>query len=130
MLSWRALASNAPMGELAWLAGAGGFALALITFWMTLGSRISIAEEKAKTADHLAGAAIAKVELADQRAQEYRERIAAKVAGLEAITETTSRTLVQAEVRLAKSIEDVGAKIDHLSKTLIETLSDLVSRTK
>ncbi len=124
---------------LSWLAvviaGGGGSIITFITFWMALSKRISDAEatakgadDRAKGADTIASAAIAKNELMIRDVYQDRIELNSRIAGLEAITRTTTASLAQAETRLAKSIEDVGEKIDHLSDTLIKTLSDMVAK--
>ena len=138
------------MSELAtWvLAGGGTFVIAAITFWMSLQSQITkatiaaeaaekkadkahqVADEKSNSAHMLASAAIAKHELLIRDINQDRVDIVAKIAALEAVTRQTTASLVQAETRLARSIEDMGGKIDHLSDMLIKTLSEMVARSK
>lgn len=116
-------------------AGGGGSIITFITFWMALSSRISdaegrakAAEERAKSADVLASAAIAKLEFVQREMHQDRVEIGERVAALDAITQANTKSLAQAETRLAKSIEDIGEKMDHLSDTIIKTLGELIGR--
>jgi len=118
-------------------AGGGGSVITFITFWMALSKRISdaeakaeVAEDRAESADKMAAVALAKHEMIVQDLNQDKVKTAERIAGLEAITRSTTASLAQAESRLAKSLEDVGDKIDHLSDTLIKTLSDLVASKK
>ena len=107
--------------------GGGGSLVAFLTFWMALSSRITTAENMAKKAEEMAGAAdrlaaasIAKQEHLSLLFNEYKVETAAKVATLQAVSDATSKALAQTETRLLKSIEGVGDKVDVLSKTVIE----------
>jgi hypothetical protein len=116
-------------------AGGGGSIITFITFWMALGSRIDAAKaqaeaaiERAKNADLLASSAFAKSELLGREMNDSRIEAAAKIAALEAMAQATSRSLVQAETRLAKSIDDLGEKMDHLGDTIFRTLGELLGK--
>lgn len=116
-------------------AGGGGSIITFITFWMALSTRIANAESTARAADDrgrsaetLAATALAKNELLSRDVGHDRVEAASKLAALEAATRTTTASLAQAETRLAKSIEDMGEKIDHLSDTLIKTLGEMIAR--
>jgi hypothetical protein len=116
-------------------AGGGGSIVTFITFWMALASRIDgakakaeAAEERAKNADLIASTAVAKCELLGREMNDSRIEAAAKIAALEAMAQATSRSLVQAETRLAKSIDDLGEKMDHLGDTIIRTLGELLGK--
>ena len=129
-------------------AGGGGTIIAFVTFWMALSSRITSAEERAKSAeekvadlaktadervrsaDTLASAAIAKCELITREMNGYRVEQTAQIAALQAVSEATTKSLTQAEIRLAKSIDDLGEKMDHLGDTIIKTLGDMVGRAR
>ncbi len=118
-------------------AGGGGSIITFITFWMALSKRISdsearaaSAEDRAKNADQMAAVAIAKHEVMMRDLNQDRVDTNSRIAALEAITKSTTASLADAEKRLAKSLDDVGDKIDHLSDTLIKTLSDLVASKK
>lgn len=111
--------------------------IAFITFWMKLGSRIDDAHSTAAAADKRAQAAEIRaagvVEKYDAIARDLsRIEVEAfgKIAGLTASTEHIAKSLVAAEVRLAKSVEEVATAMDRLSDTIIKTLADLVARDK
>lgn len=110
------------------LIGTAGSIIAFVTFWMTIGSRISTAEAKADAANALAGAVLAKFEMRVTQTEEHRAKTGERIAALEAVVEATSKSLVAAELRLAKSIEDMGEKIDHLGDTIIKTLAELATK--
>ena len=117
------------------MAGGGGSVITFITFWMALSKRIADAEAQAKAADDqaksanlMATTAVAKIDIVVREINDNRVDMASRISGLEATTRTTTASLAQAETRLAKSIEDMGEKIDHLSETLIRSLSEMVSR--
>lgn len=128
------------MGDnFAWIAilgGGGGVGIiAFISFWMTLSSRITTsdnkaqtAEDRAKGADLLAATALAKYEIVNTELNAHKVQTAAKVATLEATMEATARSLIQAETRLVKSLEDMQKSMDHLSDTIIKTLGELIGR--
>ncbi len=117
-----------------WLIGGGGsFVIAFITFWMMLSSRITNAENKAvqaaedtKSASNMASVALAKIELLARDINEQRVETTSRISSLDAVTRSTSSTLVQAETRLAKSIEDIGRKLDNLGETVIRAIAELV----
>ena len=119
------------------LIGAAGNVFGFVSFWMALGKRISDAEARAEAAEtqgsgaaHQATVAIAKLDMFTREIHSDRVDIVSKVTALEAVSRSTTTALAQAETRLAKSIEDVGAKLDHLNDTLIKTLSELVHYRK
>lgn len=117
------------------LAGGGGSMITFITFWMALSKRISdaegqakAAEDRAKTAELMSTSAVAKIDLLVREINESKVETISRISGLEATARTTTASLAQAETRLAKSIEDMGDKLDNLSATLIKTLSEMASR--
>lgn len=118
-------------------AGGGGTIIAFVTFWMALSTRITTAEQRAvaaedkvKSADTIANAAIAKCELMMREVNNNRVEQSAKIAALEAVSDATTKSLAQAELRLAKSIDDLGEKMDHLGDTIIKTLGEIVGRVR
>lgn len=119
------------------LTAAGGSVFTFITFWMALGRQIESAkihangaEDAAKSAGTSAAMAMAKCELMNADLQRTKVELSTKLASLEAVSEATARSLAQAELRLAKSIDDLGEKMDHLSETIIGTLGSLARKTQ
>ncbi len=119
-----------------WLvAGGGSGAIAFITFWMTMATRMTearavaeAAEARAKNAEHMASIATAELSIVRREINTDRVEMSSKLAGLEAVTRNTSQALAQAETRLAKSLEDMASKIDHLGDTLVRTLSEILAQ--
>ena len=121
---------------LIWTIVGGGSAvpiIAFITFWMTLSSRITSAEDVAKSAKEGSAAAQSAAALANAKHEfivkdlnRMEVEAAGKIASLTATTEATARSLVAAETRLAKAVEDVASGMDRLSDTIIRTLANLV----
>lgn len=119
-----------------WTLVGGGSAvpiIAFITFWMSLSSRITAADDAAKSAKEQAMSAqsaaalgAAKNEFLSKDLSRIEVDTASKIASLTATTEATARSLVAAETRLAKAVEDVASGMDRLSDTIIKTLADLV----
>lgn len=119
-----------------WTLLGGGSAvpiIAFITFWMSLSSRITAADDGAKsakeaalTAQSAAAIATAKNEFLSKDLSRIEVDTAGKIASLTATTEATARSLVAAETRLAKAVEDVANGMDRLSDTIIKTLAELV----
>ena len=126
------------MIDLGWmqlLVGGGGLLITLITFWMTISSRLATveglaksSEDRAKNFEAVAANAILKVEMLATNVNRDRVETASEIAALKAISEQTTRSLTSAEMRLAKSIEDIGEKIDKVSDTIIKTLGQLIDR--
>lgn len=126
------------MIDLGWmqlLVGGGGLLITLITFWMTISSRLATAEGLAKNAESravgaeaVAANAILKCEMLASNVNRDRVEMASEISALKAISEQTTRSLTSAEMRLAKSIEDIGDKIDKVSDTIIKTLGQLIDR--
>lgn len=126
------------MIDLGWmqlLVGGGGLLITLITFWMTISSRLTAveglaksSEDRAKSFEAVAANSILKVEMLATNVNRDRVETAAEIAALKAISEQTTRSLTSAEMRLAKSIEDIGEKIDKVSDTIIKTLGQLIDR--
>lgn len=115
-------------------AGGGVSVITFITFWMTLSSRITEAQERAHRAEDAAkssqGFAANAMLKAEQNAESlnlHRIESAAKISALQAVSETTARSLAQSETRLAKSIEDLGEKMDKLGESVIKTLGSLAA---
>ena len=71
-----------------------------------------------KRAEALAQACLAKTELTSAKLQEHEVRTAAEIAALRATVEATTRSLIEAETRLAKAIEDLGDRFDHMTGRL------------
>lgn len=134
------------MNEWPWtalLATGGGISIiTFITFWMTLSSRITTADERSKAVEEHMRAfqgqireaqgpgltAIAKCELLQRDFNDERVETAQRLSTLQTQTEVTTRALAQAETRLAKSIEDLGHKMDNLSEAILRTLGELVGK--
>jgi hypothetical protein len=116
-------------------AGGGVPIITFITFWMTLSSRISEAQasanqadQRAKNAETLSTAALAKTELVSASMNDYRADVLAKIASLDAITNANSRSLIEVERRLAKAIEDISDKMDNLQTTMLRAMSEFAGR--
>lgn len=119
------------------IAGSGVSLIAIITFWMNLSSRITTAEnlargaeDRARGADTLAAAAIAKCEFLGRDINDERIETAAKIATLQATSEQTSRLLIQSETRLTKAIDDLSKSMDDLKETMINMLSKMIGQAK
>jgi len=102
----------------------GGVSIvSVLTFWMTLGSRITAAELRAKTADALATAAVAKAELMWAQFADYKVASAREMAGMRAAFDASVSAFAEADRRLAKAIDDFGERIDRMSERLDRILS-------
>lgn len=116
------------MDTLAQLAPVGTLIVAvlgILTFWMTLGSRITKSEEKAEGASRSAVGAIAKAELVSQQVTDLRAAHGERIAAIHATVDATTKSLTAAELRLATAIDTIGRQMDHLSDTIIKALTDI-----
>ena len=84
--------------------GIAGFGLAFATFWLTFGSRIATAENKAGNAELQAKDAIDKVAILASSFALYREQIAREYIHREAMREV--------EDRLTAAIDRLGERLD------------------
>jgi hypothetical protein len=104
------------------LVGAGGAlasaAVGVVSFLLVRGERFGRSDETAKRAEALAQACLAKTELTSAKLQEHEVRTAAEIAALRATVEATTRSLIEAETRLAKAIEDMGDRFDYMTGRL------------
>lgn len=91
---------------------AGGSIIAIITFWMNLGSRLTTAELKAQAAETLAREASAKYEAISHEYANYRVGLEVKIAIVKTLAEANTTALTAAENRMAKAIEDVVDRLD------------------
>lgn len=118
-----------------WAAGAVTAVVTVISFWMTLSSRITKAQESAKAAENratsaeiMANAAIAKCELLARDFNMEAKDTGSRLSAMDAVLQATTKSLTQAEGRLAKSIDDLGNKMDHLRETITQTLAEVIGR--
>lgn len=94
---------------------AGGSIVAVITFWMNLGSRLTSAEVRSEAAQVVAAAAMSKCEMLNQAIGDYRVAMAKEIAIVKTLSEVNTSALTAAENRLAKAMEDVGDRLDHFN---------------
>lgn len=121
---------------LIWIIGSGGTAVvAILTFWMAIARSIENANslgrealDKAASAQNMATAAIAKVEMLGADFNAARLSIESKISALQATSENTDRAIVSVEARVTRAVDDLGRKIDHLNDTLIRTLGEMAGR--
>lgn len=109
-------------------AAAGGLiagAVAFATLWLTVGSKIGgvnsradNADRKAEAAAALAAAANARHDTLSSELARHREDVAQKLGRLEALVETSSRAIADAENRLAGSIEDMAKQFADMGRRL------------
>jgi hypothetical protein len=95
-----------------------GTAISFVAFWLTLGERRGRTDETAKRAEALAQACLAKTELTAAKLQDHEVKTAAEIAALRANVDAIARSLIEAETRLAKAIEDMGNRFDHMTGRL------------
>jgi hypothetical protein len=104
------------------LLGAGGAlvsaAVGVISFLLLRGERFGRSDETARRAEALAQACLAKTELTCAKLQDLEVRTAAEIAALRTNVDATIRSLIEAETRLAKAIEDMGDRFDHMTGRL------------
>lgn len=94
---------------------AGGSVVAVITFWMNLGSRLAKAEVEAESAKAAALAAHAEERALSSQIADHRERVARDVAVIKTLAEMNITTLSAAENRMASAVEQVTDRLDKLT---------------
>lgn len=90
----------------------------LVTFWMQRGSKEAETGHNAAAALNMATTALAKIELHHANFVEHKLEMAAKIAALEAVTDRTVKSLVEAEARLTKALENMTERMDGLLEAL------------
>lgn len=88
------------------------------TYFFTAGQREATESRIARSAENLAQACLAKLELISARLTEHEKADAAQFAELKAIVSENTRNWVAAETRLAKALDDVRLSIDRMSDRL------------
>lgn len=112
-LAWTALAA---------CGGIGLFLLAVIRWVVSIARQTAITETDASSAKAISATALAKAEVLGTEFHNYRVEIAEKVATIDAKAEATMQTVVAAENRFAKAIEDLGDRFDKFTERLDRVL--------
>jgi hypothetical protein len=112
----------APMAQevLTWggLVLGGGALVTIITFWMTLGSRLTTAEVKAAAAETLAARLEQKHDAVLSALGDYRVAMEVKIAVIKTLAETNTSALTAAENRFAKALEDLRESFRQLTERM------------
>lgn len=112
-LAWTAIAASG---------GIGLFLLAVLRWVASIARQITITETDAANAKSISATALAKAEVLGSEFHDYRVEIAEKVATVEAKAEATMQTVIAAENRFAKAIEDLGDRFDKFTERLDRVL--------
>jgi hypothetical protein len=116
------------MGDtIAWTALGTVVLLATLLFgvirWITSVARqITLIEATANAADSIAGAALAKAEIMGTEFHNHRVFIAERVADIGAKVDGAAQAVISAEIRLAKSIDNLGERFDKFGDRLDRVL--------
>lgn len=97
-------------------------AITFVAFWMTLGQRITAADMKADSAATLAAASVGKAELLATEFSNHRESVAHNLGRMEALAQSSSSSIVEAEKRLTRAIDNMGERFDGMSERLDRAL--------
>jgi hypothetical protein len=101
------------------LVGSVGSIIALIGFWLRIGTRLGVVETKSDSASVVANAVNAKIDFRDQQTEEVRAKIRERVAVLESTMNATSQSLLAVESRLVKTMEDLSSEVGQLREAII-----------
>jgi hypothetical protein len=112
-LVWTALAA---------IAGLGLFVLGIVKWIAGIARQLAIAETAAQRADATAAGAIGKCELLGTDFHNHRVETAARVAEINAKADNAAQAIVLAEHRLAKAMDDFGARLDKIVDRLDRVL--------
>ena len=98
---------------------------AFIVFWMMIGKRLATGE----AAYDAAISAEKKADVLGQQLNDHRVKTASDVSELRTIASETAKTLTSAEMRLVKSIDDLGARFDHFTDRLDSVLTSILKQS-
>jgi len=104
------------------LSGAGG--IAIISFWMTLSSRLTTAELKAAMAERDAASAHTKYDGVIRDVSDYRVAVEVKIAIVKTLAEANTTSLTAAENRVARALEEVRDELSRFNERIDRAFAD------
>ena len=93
-------------------------AIAVVTFWMTMGAHGATVLSETTAAKALAVAAQVKADVLAREFSDHRERTAAGLASVEATARAATAAFMAAEGRLAAAMSDLGGRFEQMSARL------------
>lgn len=96
--------------------GSGGSIAALVSFWMKLGGRLTKSEERSTVAEQDVKENSRKVDELARDFKLHQVDSAKESATVRALAEQASRSIVDAEHRLAVAISEIGQALRHMTE--------------